>query len=74
MAFDYGKLRGRIKEKHLTESAFAAMLSMSPATFSLRMTGKVMFAQDEIAQCCELLGIGDTEIKDFFFTPVVKDT
>lgn len=74
MAFEYGKLRGRIREKHLTEAAFARMLCMTPATLSARFTGKSMFTQDEIALSCELLNIGDAEIKDFFFTPVVKET
>ena len=74
MAFDYNKLRGRIREMFKTESAFAKEVGISPAMMSLRMTGKVMFSQEEIAKCCDLLQIGAGDIKDFFFTVRVKET
>ena len=74
MAFEYGKLRGRIRERHLTESAFAGMLGVSPATLSKKLTNKFVFTQREIVRCCELLDINDADIKDFFFTPLVKET
>lgn len=72
MAYDYNKLRGKIVEKFGTQGAFAKALGVSERTLSLKINGKIYFAQDEISKSCELLGIPDDNVQDYFFTLKVQ--
>lgn len=72
MAFDYSKLRGRIVEKYGTQSAFAKALGVSERTLSLKLNGKIFFAQDEMNKILNLLGEQIDTIKDYFFIEKVQ--
>jgi transcriptional regulator with XRE-family HTH domain len=72
MAFNYNKLRGRIVEKYGTQSAFSKALNVSERTLSLKLNGKIYFAQDEIVLMARLLDITEEEIQTYFFTQEVQ--
>lgn len=67
MAFDFNKLRGRIKECFGTEKAFAAAMGMSPSNLSARLNGKIHLGGEEIKRASILLKIEDEEIGAYFF-------
>ena len=72
MAFEYAKLRGKIREVFNSQAAFAAAMNISETTLSHKMTGKIDFSQSEIHQAARLLGLGREEITTYFFTPKVQ--
>ena len=51
----YLKLRGRIKEKGLTEQDFARKLNLSRTSLSLRLNGKTAW------------NLPETQVSDYFF-------
>lgn len=66
--FDYSKLRGRIREKFKTESAFAKAMNLSHNSISKKLNGHILFVQNEIDKAIMLLEIPDDEISTYFFT------
>ena len=65
--FDGSKLKGRIRELHLTQDDVAKHLGINKSTFNLKINGQVLFTQEEIALLIEILKIPDEEIKAYFF-------
>lgn len=61
------KLRGRIREKGLTEQDFARQLNLSRTSLSLRLNGKTAWNLPEIEASCQILSIPDTEVPEYFF-------
>lgn len=74
MAFDYSKLRGKIKEVFGTQSKFAKAMGLSSVSLSAKLNNTVMFTQDEINKACELLHIPIEFIPVYFFTEKVKSS
>lgn len=72
MAYDYSKLRGRIKEKFGTQENFAAALKLSSTALSQRLNNVNKFTQDEIVLACHLLQIRDADAFDYFFTRKIQ--
>lgn len=72
MVFDYGKLRGRIREKFKTQAAFAKALGLSNTSLSTKLNNGSEFNQKEICKCVALLEIQCAEIPDYFFTQNVQ--
>lgn len=72
MTFDYSKLRGRIVEIFLTQSAFATAMNWSERTLSLKMTGQRMWKQNDICKAVDLLKIDEADIPLYFFTTKVQ--
>ncbi len=73
MAFDYNKLRGRIREVFNTQSAFAEAIGMSTTSLSAKLNNKIEFSQKEIEKAVELLKINSEEISAYFFTLEVQE-
>lgn len=71
--FDYSKLRGRIREKFKTESAFGKAIGLSHNSLSNKLNGKIHFVQNEIDKAIVLLEIPDNEISIYFFTEKVQE-
>ena len=69
MAFDYSKLRGKIKEKFNTQENFAKTLGISSVSLSAKLNNRVEFTQLEIGKICEALEIPKENISSFFFCP-----
>lgn len=72
MAFNYAKLRGKIREVFNTQSAFAQAMGMSTTSLSEKLNNKVEFTQKEIEKAVELLDIQKEEIPVYFFTVQVQ--
>lgn len=68
MAFDYSKLRGKIREKFKTQARFANSMGFSGGTLSTKLNNAAEFTQHEIKRACLLLSIGQAEISLYFFT------
>lgn len=73
MAFNYSKLRGKIREIFKTQSAFAEAMGMSTTSLSVKLNNNVEFSQKEIEKAVELLKIDKEEIPAYFFTIEVQE-
>lgn len=71
MAFDYSKLRGKIREIYKTQEAFANAMGCSTATISSKLNCNVDFTQDEIAKAVAALRLSMEDIPTYFFTELV---
>ena len=74
MAFDFGKLRGRIIDKYGSCKAFGVAMGRSKVWVSTRLNNVVPWSSDEIVEACkpERLDIAPEEIATYFFTPKVR--
>ena len=66
--YKYNKLRGRIFEKYGGHAEFANAVGITRQWLAKKLKGEADFSQKEIIKGCELLGIEETEIADYFFT------
>lgn len=73
-AFDYRKLRGRIREKCGTQSAFARAIGLSDVSVSNKLNNNIEWGQEEIEDAIHALDIPLTEIHTYFFTKKVEKT
>lgn len=71
MAFDYSKLRGKIKEVCGTQDKFSDELGIGRVSLSKRLNNQLEFSQEEILSSCRILGIDSIDIPAYFFTPIV---
>lgn len=67
MAFNYSKLRGKIREKCATEKGFAHVMGMSRTTLSSRLSCKTDWTLSEIQKACVVLDIPDSQVSEYFF-------
>lgn len=69
---DYSKLRGRIRERFVTEQAFAEAMEKTISQMSLLLNGKAVWRQVDIKKACDILGIADNDIGQYFFAEKVS--
>lgn len=69
MAFDFRKLRGRIKEYYGSEKAFAEAMGMAQSSLSARLNNLIHWDGAETKRVCDLLEIPDDEVVAYFYTP-----
>lgn len=74
MAFDYSKLRGKIREVFGTQSKFASAMGLSNVSLSAKLNNNIAFTQSEINRACKLLSIPIEFIPIYFFTEKVKSS
>lgn len=74
MAFDYSKLRGKIREMFGTQEKFANAMGLGNVTLSNKLNNKTYWTQPEINLACKLLNIDDIDVTAYFFTPKVQKT
>lgn len=72
MPFDYSRLNGKISEIFGTQKRFAAAMELSERSLSLKMNRKVPWKQTEIMRACQLLGLQNSDIPNYFFTLEVQ--
>lgn len=72
MAFEYSKLRGKIREVYGTQSNFAKEMGISSASVSAKLNNAVEFKQCEIDKACSLLSINSSDVVAYFFTSKVQ--
>lgn len=68
MSYDYGRLRGKIREVCGTQDDFAEKLGIGRVSLSQRLNNQKEFTQDEMFKTCDILLIGRDEIPAYFFT------
>ena len=68
MAFDYSKLKGKIKEICGTQDEFARQIGIGRVSLSQRLNNYLDFSQNEIKRACEVLELADADIPLYFFT------
>ena len=73
MIFNYSKLRGRIREKLGSEKEYGKQMGFSSYTLSKRLNNELPFKAPEIYKSCILLGIPLDDVKNYFFTPDVRE-
>lgn len=67
LAFDYSKLRGKIREVFGTQDKFAKALGISGATLSLKLNNVSEFTQQEMAESMRLLHEPACSVDKYFF-------
>lgn len=70
-SFNGDKLKGIIREKHLTQAEISQKLSIDKSTFNSKINGQVLFTQDELAKLIEILELPEDNLKPYFFTEKV---
>lgn len=71
MEFDYARLRGRAKERGMTQEQLATVAGMKEATYSQKINNNSEFKQCEMLAICSALAIDPSQIHSYFFTPKV---
>ncbi len=69
---DYSRLLGRLRECGLTQKELAEIIGISEGQMSQKIQGNYPFKQSEIGSVCDTLGINQTDIGLYFFTPKVE--
>lgn len=64
----YKKLRHRISELFLTQTAFATAIGLSKNTVTSKLRGKSEFSQSDIERWASLLKIDRKDFGEYFFT------
>ena len=72
MAFDYRKLRGKIKEVFDTQANFAEAIGLSRTSLNQRLNNILEFSQSEMELSAKVLDFGLDEIPAYFFTQEVQ--
>jgi len=67
MAFEYKKLRGRIREMYDSEGNFAEEIGVSKQSMSLKLNCKTGFSQEDIELWANKLNIDPAEYAAYFF-------
>lgn len=73
-AYDYSKLRGRIREVYGSEGAFAEAMNLTRPAMSARLNNASGFRQSEIVKATKLLNINISEMGIYFFAPLVQES
>jgi hypothetical protein len=73
MAFNYNKLRGRIREVFGTQDKFAKAMGMANSTLSLKLNNCTEFTQQEMYRALELLHEPHHMVNYYFFTLEVRE-
>lgn len=67
MAWNYNKLRGKIKEVCGTQDVFAEKIGIGRVSLSQRLNNQLEFSQEEIFIACDVLKIPNEDISSYFF-------
>ena len=72
MVFNYSKLNGRIVERFGSQAKFAEAMGISEHIISQKVNNKTTWKNTEIHKACELLGIQNSEVGQYFFNREVQ--
>lgn len=67
MSKGYRKLRGKIREKFVTQDNFAEAMELNSSTLSAKLNGRTDWTRSEIERAQQLLDIPPTDIAVYFF-------
>lgn len=68
LTYNYSKLKGRMREKGITQADLGKAVGIGNSTLNLKLGGKSAFRQGEISSICEALEIAPEEITQYFFS------
>ena len=71
-AYEYAKLRGKIKEVFGTEQAFAKSLGICRVSLYKRLRNRLDFTREEMIRACDLLGVDYSDMSIYFFARKVQ--
>lgn len=63
----YAELRGMIRARFKTQTAFAQAIGISACSVSKKLNGGTDWTAKEIRKICEVLDIPPEQIPDYFF-------
>lgn len=66
---DYSDLRGLIRARFKTQSAFATAIGISACSVSAKLNGTSEWTAKEIRNSCKVLNISPDQIQKYFFCP-----
>lgn len=72
MVFNYSKLNGRIVERFGSQARFAEAMGISEHSISQKVNNKTTWKNTEIHKACELLGIPNNDVGQYFFNREVQ--
>ena len=72
LAYDYSKIKGKIKEVCGTQHDFAQALGLSDTSLSYKLNNISSFTRDELDIAVRVLNLKKDEIWDVFFTREVE--
>lgn len=72
MAFNYSKLRGKIREVYNTQANFAKAIGISRSSLNQRLNNILDFSQTEMERSADALGFAKDEIPAYFFAVEVQ--
>lgn len=72
-AYDYSKLKGKIREIFGTQGAFAKAIQLSEVSVSNKLNNLIDWKQEEIENSIEQLLIPHNEIPIYFFNQKVEN-
>lgn len=61
------KIKGRMREKELSQAQAARIMGISPCTLNLKINNARATTLDEAEKLCKLLDIADEEFVHYFF-------
>ena len=67
---EYQELRGLIRGRFRTQTAFASAMGISACSLSKKLNGRTEWTAAEIRRAGELLGIAPERIPQYFFCPI----
>lgn len=65
--FPHMRLRGKIRERGLTQEQVAEKLGISAGSLSFKLSGKTEFKRHEVEKLREILEIDPEEVWSYFF-------
>jgi len=74
MKFNYGKLKGKIREVCGSQEAFASDITVSGASLSKKLNNHTQFTPSEIMKSIEVLNLKPEEVHTYFFALEVQKT
>ena len=69
LKYDYSKLLGKMKEKHITQEQMAKNIGIAEATVNQKLKCRTQFSQDEMRNILESLDVPLDDIVLYFFCP-----
>lgn len=64
---EYAELRGLIRARFKTQSAFALAIGLSACSVSKKLNGATEWTAEDIRKSCEVLDIPPEQIPKYFF-------
>ena len=63
----YAKLKGRMREKDMTQAEMASLLGITPTGLYKKLKGEAPFKIDEAFKIFTALDLPETELRSYFF-------